>query len=102
MESNQTKNEIQINRLIDHTLLKPETTRDQILKLCEEARTYHFLTLGGTKNFYLIFQLNFFSFFCRFENFLSQNLITEMCSVQPTTFSFAEKLRITTLMIALM
>jgi deoxyribose-phosphate aldolase len=45
MESNQTKNEIQINRLIDHTLLKPETTRDQILKLCEEARTYHFYSV---------------------------------------------------------
>lgn len=28
--------------LIDHTLLKPETTRDQILRLCEEAVEYGF------------------------------------------------------------
>ena len=27
---------------IDHTLLKPETTRDQILRLCEEASFYGF------------------------------------------------------------
>ena len=38
MESN-------INRLIDHTLLKPEATRDQILKLCEEARLHHFFSV---------------------------------------------------------
>ena len=25
---------------IDHTLLKPEATRDQILALCDEGRTY--------------------------------------------------------------
>jgi len=28
--------------LFDHTLLKPDTTRDQVLKLCEEAATYRF------------------------------------------------------------
>ena len=27
---------------IDHTLLRPEASRDQILKLCEEAAEYHF------------------------------------------------------------
>lgn len=32
-------------RLIDHTLLKPEATRDQIIKHCEEARRYHFATV---------------------------------------------------------
>jgi deoxyribose-phosphate aldolase len=32
-------------RLIDHTLLKPEATRDQILKLCREAREYRFATV---------------------------------------------------------
>jgi len=29
-------------RLIDHTLLKPEATRDQIIQLCAEAREWHF------------------------------------------------------------
>jgi deoxyribose-phosphate aldolase len=38
MESN-------INRLIDHTLLKPEATREQILKLCEEARQHQFFSV---------------------------------------------------------
>lgn len=36
---------MQINRLIDHTLLKPETTREQVQKLCEEARTHHFFSV---------------------------------------------------------
>lgn len=29
-------------KYIDHTLLKPETTRDQINRIIEEAKTYHF------------------------------------------------------------
>ncbi len=29
-------------RYIDHTLLKPDATEDQIRRLCEEARQYHF------------------------------------------------------------
>jgi deoxyribose-phosphate aldolase len=28
--------------LFDHTLLKPEATRDQVIRLCEEAATYRF------------------------------------------------------------
>jgi deoxyribose-phosphate aldolase len=28
--------------LLDHTLLKPEATRDQVIKLCQEAATYGF------------------------------------------------------------
>src|SRR6266568_6106764 len=28
--------------IIDHTLLKPDATRDQVLKLCEEAAEYRF------------------------------------------------------------
>lgn len=28
--------------LLDHTLLKPEATREQVLKLCREAAEYHF------------------------------------------------------------
>ncbi len=30
---------------IDHTLLKPNATRDQIEKLCQEARQYHFASV---------------------------------------------------------
>lgn len=30
---------------IDHTLLKPEATREEVLKLCEEARKYGFATV---------------------------------------------------------
>ena len=31
-----------IARYIDHTLLKPESTKDDIIKLCEEAKKYEF------------------------------------------------------------
>lgn len=34
-----------IARMIDHTLLKPEATPDEIKKLCEEARTYGFASV---------------------------------------------------------
>jgi deoxyribose-phosphate aldolase len=34
-----------INSYIDHTLLKPNATKDQILKLCEEARQYEFASV---------------------------------------------------------
>ena len=34
-----------IARLIDHTLLKPEATRDDILRLCGEARLYGFASV---------------------------------------------------------
>ena len=37
--------------LIDHTLLKPEATEQEIIKLCQEARQYQFasvcVTLSG-------------------------------------------------------
>jgi len=33
---------MRISALIDHTLLKPEATHDQITQLCEEAREYGF------------------------------------------------------------
>ncbi|HWS30531.1 MAG TPA: deoxyribose-phosphate aldolase [Clostridia bacterium] len=36
---------MQLNRTIDHTLLKPEATREQVKKLCEEARQYHFASV---------------------------------------------------------
>ncbi len=32
-------------RMIDHTLLKPEATRDEVVKLCEEARKHHFASV---------------------------------------------------------
>jgi deoxyribose-phosphate aldolase len=35
----------QIARLIDHTLLKPEATRDDIRKLCDEALNYGFASV---------------------------------------------------------
>ena len=34
-----------INRYIDHTLLKPLATKDQIVKLCEEAKEHQFATV---------------------------------------------------------
>lgn len=34
-----------LNKYIDHTLLKPESTTAQILKLCEEARKYDFASV---------------------------------------------------------
>lgn len=43
MES--TKNNKQINRLIDHTLLKADATREQIKTLCKEALEYHFFSV---------------------------------------------------------
>lgn len=35
----------QIAKLIDHTLLKPEATQSDIIKLCSEAKTYHFASV---------------------------------------------------------
>ena len=37
--------ESQIARLIDHTLLKPEATREDIQRLCDEALSYGFATV---------------------------------------------------------
>jgi deoxyribose-phosphate aldolase len=34
-----------MGKLIDHTLLKPEATRDEVVKLCEEARKHHFASV---------------------------------------------------------
>jgi deoxyribose-phosphate aldolase len=36
---------LDIAKYIDHTLLKPETTREQVVKLCEEAKDYGFATV---------------------------------------------------------
>lgn len=34
-----------VARMIDHTLLKPEASKEQIVKLCEEAKEYKFATV---------------------------------------------------------
>lgn len=34
-----------VARMIDHTLLKPDASQDQIAQLCYEARTYHFASV---------------------------------------------------------
>ncbi len=36
---------MEINRIIDHTLLKPESTEEQIEKLIEEAKEYEFFSV---------------------------------------------------------
>lgn len=36
---------MEINRMIDHTLLKPDATLASIKKLCEEARSYEFASV---------------------------------------------------------
>lgn len=35
----------EIAQIIDHTLLKPEATRDEIVKICSEAKQYGFATV---------------------------------------------------------
>ena len=34
-----------LSTYIDHTLLKADATRKQILQLCQEAKTYHFASV---------------------------------------------------------
>lgn len=36
---------MEYHRYIDHTLLKADATKEQILRLCEEAKTYHFASV---------------------------------------------------------
>ncbi len=40
-----TKIDERIAALIDHTLLRPDATRDQVIKLCQEARKFHFASV---------------------------------------------------------
>lgn len=37
--------DVELARVIDHTLLKPEATREELIKICEEAKTYGFATV---------------------------------------------------------
>lgn len=36
---------MELNRYIDHTLLKPEATKEAIVKLCQEAKEYEFMSV---------------------------------------------------------
>ena len=36
---------MEYNKLIDHTLLKPEATPEQIMTLCNEAKEFHFMSV---------------------------------------------------------
>jgi deoxyribose-phosphate aldolase len=38
-------NRHQLARMIDHTLLKPDATPEQVVQLCEEAAAYHFASV---------------------------------------------------------
>ena len=38
---------MKIAKYIDHTLLKPEATKDQVEKLCAEAKQYNFASVCG-------------------------------------------------------
>lgn len=40
----------ELSKYIDHTLLKPDATRDQILKLCAEAREFRFASVCVNPN----------------------------------------------------
>jgi len=37
--------DLSLAKYIDHTLLKPEATADQVTQLCSEAKTYHFASV---------------------------------------------------------
>lgn len=40
-----TRVDAELAKLIDHTMLKPEATRDEIVKLCKEARQFQFASV---------------------------------------------------------
>ncbi len=45
MNTNMKISRSELARLIDHTLLKPDATPDDIIKLCNEARKYGFISV---------------------------------------------------------
>ncbi len=45
MNVSESIDRVQLARLIDHTLLKPDATKDQIIKLCDEAVRYGFASV---------------------------------------------------------
>lgn len=44
-EREEAKTDVSLARLIDHTLLKPDATQQQVAQLCHEARKYHFASV---------------------------------------------------------
>ena len=42
---------MKLNKLIDHTLLKPNATSEQIIKLCNEAKEYDFMSVCVNPDF---------------------------------------------------
>ncbi|MBM4174927.1 MAG: deoxyribose-phosphate aldolase [Ignavibacteria bacterium] len=43
--------ELDLARMIDHTLLKPDATIEEVKKLCDEARQYHFVSVCVNPSF---------------------------------------------------
>jgi deoxyribose-phosphate aldolase len=43
--SENSKESVSLASKIDHTLLKPDATKEEIQRVCEEARKYHFATV---------------------------------------------------------
>ena len=41
---------------IDHTLLKPDASKQEILHICEEAKQYHFASVCVNPAWTLLFQ----------------------------------------------
>ena len=44
-------NDIQLNRMIDHTILKPEATEQDVINLCEEGIKYNFWSVVVNTHF---------------------------------------------------
>lgn len=42
---------MKLNKFIDHTLLKPDATSEQIIALCKEAKTYDFMSVCVNPDF---------------------------------------------------
>ena len=36
---------MELNRMIDHTILKADATEEDVLRIIEEAKTYHFYSV---------------------------------------------------------
>ena len=47
------------SKYIDHTVLKPETTKAQILTLCQEAKEHDFASVCVNPTGFLYVQMNY-------------------------------------------
>ena len=43
--------DVELNRLIDHTILKPEATEDDVRRVCEEGKRYNFFSVCVNTHF---------------------------------------------------